>query len=265
MSKPFYHNWELNSFELCAYALYLRKIEKRQGLGNLFSCRGVGSHFSRELNLKQKIKTKRDLDLNVLQDAARDFVFKQVMTGRVDMKSEELTGMSKKAAAAKIIDSTVKLVKADRQFLLPQIQPREVEIHTRINLPQWPFGLDSRLDCITIQDIIRDCKTSIRQWTQEKADSEYQPSIYTLQYRAKTGKDPVDFIYDCLQYLKRGPRAYTLSTKRTEAQIIAVLNRIEIMHRQIQAGLFPPQHKSHWKCSARWCRYYRADCKYVSQ
>jgi len=261
--KPFYHNWTLGSFELCAYCLYLRKIEKRAGLGNLYSCRGVGSHFAREINLRQKIETRKDLDLNVLQDAARDKVSELVEADKVDLKSEELIGMSKKAAAAKIIDSTVKLVKVDRQFLLPQIQPLEVEVRTRIDLPQWPFGLDSRLDCIT-PGIIRDFKTSIRRWTQEKADSEYQPSIYTLQYRARNGKDPDDFIYDCLQYLKSGPRAYSVSTKRTETQIIAVLNRIEIMHKQIQAGLFPPQHKDHWKCSARWCRYWRADCKYVS-
>jgi len=265
--KPVYHQSALSQFEFCAHAYYLDHIEGRRGLGNMFLARGNGVHAARRVNLRQKVRTYRDLALPPLLDVARDEVNRQVAEGRVDLHCEELDGLGPQAAAGRIIDSTRRLVEVDHWQLQRTIQPQEVEVKKAVTLAQWPFDLAMTLDSIDVDCWITDLKTSRTKWTQQRADDEYQPSVYWLGYRAHFGRNPYGFRHHCITAsTARTGRvlAYTLRTSRTDAQILAVLERFNAMHAAIGKGVFPPAHQSSWKCSPKWCQFYRM-CKYVQR
>lgn len=260
-----YHQSGLGNFEFCGWAWYLEEVEGKRGLGSFYSCRGSGTHAARKLNLRQKVVTGKDMPIEPMLDAARDEVNRQVKNDYVDLRSAELDGLNKNAAAGHIIDTTLKIIKVDRQQLQSTIQPVEVEIERTIKLKSWPFDLAMTIDSIDRDRFITDCKTSGKKWTQEKADSEYQPSIYILGCRAHQGFNPAGFRYHCLSCTPKKHIIYAkcLITQRTDRQIISVLERFVAMDEAIKAGVFAPAHQSSWKCSAQWCKFYRKDCKFV--
>lgn len=260
-----YHQSGLGRFEFCNWAWYLEEIEGKKGIGNFYSCRGNGTHKARKLNLRQKVVSGIDMPLDEMLDAARDEVNRQVKKGYVDLHTVELEGLNKNAAAGRIIDTTLKLVKVDRQQLQSAIQPVEVEIERTIKLKNWPFDLGMTIDSVDADRFITDCKTSRNKWTQEKADSEYQPSIYILGERVHRD-NPAGFRYHCLSITAKRHIIYAqcLITQRTDAQIISVLERIAAMDKAIKAGIFTPAHQSSWKCSAQWCPWFRM-CKFVQK
>lgn len=262
--KPVYRVSYLSAFEYCGWAYYLRYIENKRSLGTFYSARGTGCHKARELNLKQKIESGKDLSLKPMQDAARDSINRQIKDGELDLKTELLAGLGKKAAAGKIIDSTVRLVDIDRTNLQSKIQPLEVEQEITIHLPKWPFDISMRLDAITVNLVI-DLKTAKQKWSDLKAAKSYQPKVYKLGYRAHRKIVPFEgFRYDIVVCTPKQQRlsAYSIMVDPPEAQIHSVLERFNAMHNSIQAGLFLPCHRGHWKCSPEYCSFYRV-CKYV--
>ena len=263
--KPTYHTTHLGHFDFCGYSYYLEHIADEIEQGNFFTAGGNGVHIARKLNLRQKIKTGVDMDLGPMLDCARDDINERVKTGRVDLKCSELTGLSPLSAAGRIIDRTVKMVEIDRRNLQSTIQPTEVEVDRKIILADWPFNLALRFDCLDTEDYIDDCKTSKRKWTQEKSDSEYQPSTYYLGFRAHRGRDPTGFRHHCVICTPSGRvSAYPIITYRDDKAIVAVLERFLVMHKSIQAGIFAPAHRSSWKCSSQWCKFYRK-CKFIGK
>lgn len=263
--KPVYRASSLTEYELCGYAWYLNHKEGRRGLGSFYSARGTGHHAARELNLRQKIKTFRDLPLAPMLDAARDKINEIVADDGLNFQTEHLRGLGKKAAAGKIIDATVRMVAIDRENLQSRIQPWEVEVTIRIELPTWPFDLTMRCDSIDADNYITDSKTARMKWTQQRADSEYQPKIYKLGYMAHCkGRRFAGFRYHIITATPKRQRltAYQLVVNPSIKQIRAVLDRIEMMHKSIEAGVFKPCHRGNWKCSAEYCSFYR-ECKYV--
>lgn len=264
MQKQIHHQSELGEFEFCGWAYYLHRIEKLRGLANLFLCRGKGVHIARKLNLRQKIESFVDLPIDLLLDAARDEINRHFDNDLIDLHSEQYEGLNKAAAAGRTIDSTLKLVRIDHSRLQPTIQPVQVEQAGEIELPKWPFNIGLRMDALTDKRKIVDCKTSIKRWTQERADKEYQPSVYELGHRGLFAKKSAGFLYHILTITAKRQlvAAYEIKTYRTDAQIIAVLERFMVMHECIRAGTFPPAHQSAWKCSPKWCEFYR-HCKFV--
>ncbi len=261
--KPVYHVSRLGSFEFCGYAYLLGEIMGRSGLGSFWSCRGSGTHAARKANLRQKVKTGVDLPLESMLDAARDEVNRQVRADVIDLTTGPLAGKSKQSAAGIIIDTTLKIVEVDRRQLQRFLRPLIVEVPMKIKLADWPFDIGLTFDTVDDKERIVDCKTSRTKWKQEKSDAEYQPSVYTLGFRAHYGHDPKGFVHHCLICTKSGRiYAYPLTTSRNDRAIIAVLNRFSAMHDAITQGVFAPAHQSSWKCSTEWCKFFH-ECKYT--
>ena len=249
--KPQRHQSDLSKFEFCPYAFYQEEFDGKRGLGSFFSCRGNGCHAARKCNLRQKIKTREDLPLSEMQDAARDEIIRLINEERVDLKGPELLGKNKKSAAGHIIDSTVKLVRADRDRLQRLIQPVQVEVTQTIILHDWPFNLGMTMDSVDEDGYIDDLKTSKQVWTLQKAEEAYQPKVYKRGYRAHHRRDPKGFKY---QWLAISPKRHSIRAGEiivdpSDKEIIAVLNRFEAMDKCIRAGAFPPTHQTNWKCS----------------
>lgn len=261
--KKIYGQSKLGNFEFCPYGYYLGNVRNLRERIGFCCCRGRGHHVARKLNLRQKVTTSTDLALNVMQDAARDEINLQFTKDNMNLKDPLLVGLSPNSAAGRVIDSTMRTVEIDRRLLQVHIYPKQVEVERIVQLKDWPFNLKATLDSVDADRWITDAKSSIKKWTQEKADNEYQPSVYILTHRAEYGHDPVGFRYHITVCTKTGRLyAHTLLTHRTETQIISVLCRIQAMHYAIEKGVFTPTHQSNWKCSVDYCNYH-SDCKFV--
>lgn len=264
MVKRENHQSDLNLFEFCGECFRLEKIEGKRGRGNFFIARGRGLHRSREHNFRQKILSFVDLPVDDLKDAARDEIVKSVNEDKIALV-EELAGLGKKGASAKIIRHTLPMVERDRELLMPRVQPWYVEKILKVELPDWPFDLTGKLDVIGTDEFIYDSKTSINKMSQADADDAYQGTHYWLMGRAFLGHNPKGFKYHVLVETKSGKRfAYELETTRTEKQIYALMLRYERMDKAIKAGIFAPCHRGSWKCSPKWCSQF-TNCQFVQK
>lgn len=276
MKRPVYHQSNLSEFEFCGWGWYLRHVEKARKRGTYWLCRGTGVHKARELNLRQKVESGEDLDVDTMLDAARDAININFKEEDVDTSFGDLKGFSPKIVKGRLVDSTCRMVKLDRQNNQRDMQPLEVEQKIEIHLPNWPFDLAMKLDSIDLGSerreatlspggvYISDLKTARQSWTLQKANDQYQPKVYTLGLRAHMPGRQSAFRYHVVVCTPKrmDVKAYSLVVSPTESQIEAVLNRFDAMHNSIQAGLFLPANKTFWKCSPEWCEFYRS-CKYA--
>ncbi|MBU8870637.1 MAG: PD-(D/E)XK nuclease family protein [Gemmatimonadales bacterium] len=259
-----YHQSALSSFEYCAYAYHLERIEGKRSLGSFATCRGTAVHAGREHNLSQKIESGVDCQVDEVLDATRDSVNSDIGKDRIDLAVEPLDGMSKRDAAGKIIDTAVKLAELDHEQLQPTVRPVGVEVPIVIEIPGYPFRVGMRLDSINADNTVSDLKHSCQRRDGLWLTDQYQPPLYALGFSAHTGRPFKQFVYDFVICTRGANRlyAYRREIMPTRQQTLAMLNRFSAMHESILKGCFPPSHKAAWKCSPVYCSQYR-NCKYV--
>jgi hypothetical protein len=242
----------------------LQYLEGKRYFGNYFTCRGSGVHASRKENFRQKIKSRVDLPVEDLLDAARDEINRRFDEGDMDPKDEKLVGKPEKRQRGIIIDDAIPLAKIDRQQLQIQIQPIEVEKTHKVVLSDWPFDIQLTMDSADEGDTITDLKTSSRKWNPDRPHDEYQPAVYALGFKAYFGRPLKRFNYHIVSMTAKLKKcsAQNLPTQVPDSRVLAVLKRFGAMHKAIEAGIFNPCEPRHWKCSQKWCGFWH-ECKYV--
>lgn len=261
MDKRTYSHSGLRTFNLCAYAWYLEYVKNYWNLGNYYTLRGHGVHKSRELNFLQKRNTRKDLLLDECEDIAFSEIKEQVMDEKINLRTQELIGLSKIGSINKIFKDIRPIIKQDYKLLYPQTQPLYVEQQISIELPDEGFDLRGIVDIITEDFEIIDAKTSGRRMTEKDAKEDMQVTIYSLLGSVFTGKTINKGFFDVI-YTGKKIQAYRLAWVRSKEDIKALIGRFRIMHEMIEAGTFPPCDPGSWKCDPRWCGHY-TDCPYV--
>ena len=262
--KRIYHQSDLNSFDMCAYRWYLEEVEYKRRKGNFYSCRGNGWHKGRQVNFAQKIESGTDLPVDDLIDGARMEINRLVVEiEEVDLNSPELKGMSAHAAAGKILDSTIPMIKHDWNLLQPKIQPAYVEKFLQVNLLDYPFGLGGYIDLIDKNDWLIDGKTISKKPTKISCSAIQQGCTYNLLATAYLGYEPRGVEFQYLYQTKKGCGIVQMPPFiPTPEDIQIVMQRYSLMHSAIEAGIFPPADKNAWVCSENWCSHWR-ECKYA--
>ena len=115
---------------------------------------------------------------------------------------------------------------------------------------------------LTIQGLrMEDNKTTFAafKWTQEKADTEIQPSLYLAMHNIIYNDSITDFVYRI--YDRKAEDWDSLHTARTEGEQEAILKVAFEYGKQIAANVFPPtpivenygKRQRGWYCSPKWC------------
>ncbi len=256
------HQSDLGTFEYCGYGFYLEQIKGKKAKVSWYACRGWGTHKAREVALRDKFNGGKGLEPDDLIDIARMEINQKVNDDEVDLTDDDLSGKGKQAAAGWILNKTTKLVRLDRSIFIPKIQPALIEQAMTIHLPDFPFDLSGRIDCLTVDGVMPDLKTSKKKWSQDKADESYQPPVYGLMAKTLTGNPIKRFEFHILVDSKSTGGAYTIPTPLSDARLVSVLERFRALQQSIEKGVFTPCSPSSWKCSAKWCNFH-GDCKYV--
>ena len=265
MDKPEYHQYKLMLFQFCGEAFRRQIMCNEKFSGNYRTTRGSGVHKGREVNLSQKKDTGTDLPISDITDAARDVVVAKF--GDDLILEDEYSGLSYSAVRDMAIDSTIRMVRKDFSFWQQAVQPLEVELPIRVELPAWPFNLAGKLDLIEIQRYnngiaVRDSKTSNRTPPADIATTSEQLTLYDMLCRAKFERAPYELSYDYLIEMKHSIKTVRYPVQPNIENQKALLARVAVMHDCIEKGSFAPCTPSFWKCSPEWCLCFPT-CKYA--
>jgi hypothetical protein len=219
---------------------------------------GTGTHKGVDRNMAYKMQTGKLLELDAVADAARDGVNEAWESGvRLD---DEEASRGIKAVKGEAVDKAVRLVTVHHKEKAPTIQPIHAERPFTLEIPGYGFDLAGRID---IQEAtqIRDTKTSGKTPGASVAERSVQLKAYALAVNVLDGKAPTKAFLDYLIDTSR-PKAESFEHEPNDEDFQVVLNRIEVIARAMETGVFVPVEPTHWCCDPKWCGYY-ATCKYV--
>jgi hypothetical protein len=263
--KPEMHQSQLCMMQMCAECYRRRVIEKEYGRSSCALIGGSSVHVGREVNLKQKIKSKVDAPVLAVTEAARDYVVKTFSERDVD-PGEEYEGLNSKTVCQQVIDRAVGMAIADYNGFQRKMQPVEVELKIGIVLKNYPFDLGMKLDAVEDigGEVVSDCKTSKRTPAKDIADTSEQLALYSLGAHAKYGRPAKALRLDYVVPLKSGTKCISITTTPNKSSQQAVLNRMAVAYEATEKGIFVPCSPTHWKCSQAYCEFYET-CRYVGR
>lgn len=218
--------------------------------------RGTGVHKANEVNLKQKIHTKIDLDISDLKDVARDGYVNAFKNGVFLSKEDQ---PAKNRLLNEGLNQTLSLTELYRNEVAPEITPIDVEREFCIDVG-LPLPLAGRIDMEEIAKI-NDLKTSGKKWPDDQIYKEIQPIFYSYVYEQETGIRP-EFVYHILRTLKTGPKRQVQKLTPTDNHYHALFAKLKIFCKMLEAGTFLPADPTSWACDSKWCGYYYS-CKFI--
>ncbi len=250
----------LNLFDECGVAYARRYIDGEIIPPGIAALRGSGVHGAAEVNHKQKKDSRRDLPRKELIDiAVATFEARKKQDGFRLTPEEMKIGVRPMIARTTEVVTALTGLYADK--VAPKIQPAFTEERITIRVAKT-VTMSGTLDVATVEGRVADFKTSTRARSQDDADRSLQLSQYGLLYRGLVGRFPAGFDLEQLIDAKK-PRHVPLRTTRTVDDYQALINRVNVLIRSRQAGLFAPASVGSWICSPKWCGYWDT-CPYVN-
>jgi len=111
--------------------------------------------------------------------------------------------------------------------------------------------------------IIRDPKTAGQKWSQGKADTSTQATIYWKLVEERYGKKPVKFVFDTFLKYKREIKYVPVETYRTNEDFKALLRKLSQIALAIENGIHLPAPSGSWICTPQKCDFW-GSCPYIS-
>lgn len=252
LKKPNLHTSAMSLLYKCGEAYRRRYVEGHRIPPGVAATIGGATHASVEADLKNKIATKALLPSEEIDSIARDAIEGR-WNQEVSLDDEEVK-LGLKAVKKESIDTTISLARIHHQQLAPVIEPIYVERPIVVELNGYPFNLASKID-IQEADAIRDTKTAAKSPNQGEADDSEQLTTYSLMRKIVDGIPPGKVFLDKLVKTKV-PKAVTVESVRTEADLEMQMRRFERAIEVIEKGAFVPTDPTNWQCSKRWCGYF---------
>ena len=251
---------DLKSAELCGEYFYRRKILKDPDYSGTAAMRGSAVHQAAQDNHVQKIKTHQDLPASDLVDrAVASFDEKRERFGFRLTPEEMAVGVNPTLARTR--DTVARVTKLYAKDVAPTLQPALVEQKIRARLPNG-IVLEGTIDLTTLDDRIKDLKTTSSTRGNNAVHQEIQAPLYDILFSAHMKRPAKGFD---LEILVDADTTYakTVQTTVTAADRRALVARIETHQKMRAAGIFPPAPVGSWFCGPRWCGFWDS-CRYVN-
>lgn len=240
---------QANTYRRCPESWRLRYQEGIK-LAPAWAIRGRAAHRGIEINMAQKVETRRDLPEDDVLDAFRTSVREAFHT-----PSDEEIVLESGESEASITDAGVIGLAAYHRDLAPGIQPIMTEARV-----QHDFGglvVQGIIDILDESLIIRDSKMMTDMPKAENLQWETQPPVYSALVEAVTGTPPAGVIFDVVA-LGRGrvpnPRTVSIPIAVPREQIARTLDDLRQVEASIKAGIVY-RRPGPWTC--RGCGYQR--------
>ena len=260
-TKKYFSTSQLDMIARCPEQYRRRYIEKEVLPPGISLVRGRGFPPRAEMHRKQKMEHHENLTARDTTDASVAEFERTIDNEGLELNADEKSiGPRKVIAEAK--DELVCLADCHAHEQAPEYQPTMVEERLRIELP-GERDLLGVIDLADDRERVTDFKTAARSKSQADADKSTQLTVYSVLYKAKTGNEPSEVRLDTAVKTKTQVKRQLLRSRRTEADRIALANRIDSMAKMVEAGVFIPADPGSWVCDAKWCGYH-ATCPFVN-
>jgi hypothetical protein len=258
--KPHLSASQLDSIARCPEAYRRRYIEGDKIPPAIAMIVGSGMHKGAETNFRQKIESHADLPVSQIVDAAVAG-FEAQAAGGVSFSAEEASrGVKNVLGEAKDAVAEFATIHAKQQA--PDYQPVMVEQAVRIELP-GPRDLLGVIDLLDDQDRITDFKTAGKKKSQADADDNIGLSVYAASFQSIYKRPPALVQLDTIVRTKTRIERQVVQSERSEADMAALAARINVVSRQIEAGIFPPASPGAWWCNGTYCGFF-SSCRFVN-
>ena len=240
---PEYHQSSINMFLKCARA-YMYRYEMNIVVPPKSALIvGRAADDSNNHNMKQKIKSKIDLNVSDVLDAYNDS-FEKNAPG-TNWGDDNI---------GKIKDKGYQMAKVIHEQASPFIQPETVQQKFRIETTEgWAIG--GTLDVTDTENYVRDLKKSKANFQDDAIMKGLQPVMYDYAFESLHGKKAKGFIFDIVTKHKE-PRYQKMIGTISEHQRSWLFEIIRTMHQQVKAGNFQYASENGWWCSEGWCGYW---------
>lgn len=239
---------------------YRRRYEEGDVIPPMISAiRGTAVHIGSEINFKQKIKTKKDLNESDIVEATVEAFDSTVKNEGVSLTKEEQS-IGKRKVIGGMKDRSVYLARIYSKEVAPAHQPIIVETLQKIQIAE-NVDLTIKIDLVNDKKEVVDLKTTTKPRQQIELDNDLQFDVYGLGYLAMTGKHASGFRQEVLLDTKN-PKRQTITTQRTTEDYRVTVNRINAFLHATKTGCYTPTSPLNWWCSNTWCGYWQT-CPYV--
>lgn len=235
---------QITMFLRCPSQYYFRYCEGLILPPKSAMTKGKAIHKGQEINYKQKIKTKYDLPLSDVQDAAST-EFETVAT-ETEWKPDEDKG--------KVKDEVIALTGLYHKEVAPIVQPEYVEEEVYVEIPAVNIKIKGFIDLVQTGDILRDTKSSKRSPAEDEAQKSLQLRLYSLAFRMLTGRKETCSYLDYLVNTKE-PKQISRKAVFTDDDISYFVGLIIQMKKAISLGVFVPN-PNNFMCSKDHCGYF---------
>lgn len=258
--KPYLSSHRLQMYERCGEQYRRRYVLGEKIPPGIAMLRGTGVHGGAKANFRQKIDTREDLPPKDIVDiSVTEFERAFNRDGVLLTPEEETVGLSNVIGKGK--DSVARLSEVFATHIAPKYQPIMVEETSRLIIDGSPYDLLAVMDMADEADRVVDLKTALKAKNQREVDESEQLTFYSLVFRAKKGKLPSEVVLETI-IDSAPPKAKSLVGTRTDADLVTLVERINVMIDGLNKGVFIPAQPTSWFCDPRYCGYYMT-CKYV--
>ena len=211
---------------------YLDKLDPFKG--NVYTAHGKALHAALEHNYRQKITSRIDLPASELVP-----VFNASFDKELKAIGESMTD----AVENMRLQGEEMLYEYLKQ-IAPFIQPSHVEMKFQIDLQSIGVTILGFLDLITEDEIIVDHKTvgtsTWQTWSKCYVDNLVQLTVYSLAYRKLFNKAERGVRIDLLKRLKGGTTFSQIESRRTDGDVMVLINLIKQMKSIVENDLRYP-------------------------
>lgn len=262
--RPYLSPSRINLYAGCGEAYRRRYIEGEIIPPGVALLKGSAVHSTADHNFSQKIESHVDIAV----DDAREFAaakFEERLEKDGYELSDEEKSRGEKIVLGEAKDDAVDMAETHLIRQAPDYQPVYVEETVLIEMPDCSHDLLGVLDLADDQGRVTDFKNGKKSYSQRDVDVNIALTTYAASYSVLTGELPREVRLDFLRPLKSEVKRGVVSGTRGKADFDALANRIDVMTRSIEAGVFPPADPGHWRCSKKWCGYARTCPFYVAE
>jgi hypothetical protein len=260
-NKPHLSASQLESYCRCPEAYRRRYLDGDIIPPGIAILKGIAFHRGAEVNMRQKLETRKDLPVTEIVDAAQA-AFDESLHGSYVLSPDE-QARGPEAVIGEAIDDALGMVIVHAKQQAPDYQPIFVEELVRIELPTSPRDLLGIIDLADDKGRVVDFKTAGKKKSQGDADDSVQLTVYAAAYHARTGAPPTEVRLDSVVKTKTKTERQVMASDRGVNDFSALANRINAVNHGIEAGSFPPATPGAWWCGPKWCGYWET-CPYVN-
>ncbi len=270
--RPQLHVTALDTFARCGEQFRQRYILGRKRAPAVAQVVGSGVHLAVAANFNSKLESGELLPVDQVIQQARDAVDRSFQ-GEIELDPEECAA-GKSTIKGAAIDSAVRLAEAHAESVAPAIEPVTVERSFSLRLDEFLAAreISGELDLVGTIDLeqetedgerIRDLKTTRRAPQEGTAAKSTQLAAYAVAKRVLDGRAPAGVALDYLVDGARVRHIEQIASAPDALQEAALLNRVAMVAKAIEKGVFPPVEPGHWTCSRKFCGYYDL-CPYTA-